>query len=91
MNKKMKKMNPQFTLHRLAQSSKWLQKLIQNGKFHQLSFKKRQQLISRIERLRLSLSKFGQFQQVRKIVAGSAVILSMAFGNAATAQSFGPL
>jgi hypothetical protein len=87
----MKKMNPRFTLRRLEQSSKWLQKLIQNGKFHQLSFKKRQQLISRIERLKLSLSKFGQFQQVRKVVAGSAVILSMALGNTATAQNFSTL
>jgi len=87
----MKKINLHFTLRRLKKSSKWLQRIIQNGRFNQFSFKKRQQLISRIERLKLSLSKFGQFQQVRKIVAGSAVILSMAIGNTATAQNFGTL
>ncbi|NJN77140.1 MAG: hypothetical protein HC803_01440 [Saprospiraceae bacterium] len=81
-------MNPNFTLKYLEQSSQWLQKLIQTGKFKQLSFKKRQQLLSRIEQLQTKLSKFGQFQQVRKVVAASTVVLSMAFGNTATAQNF---
>lgn len=65
--------------------------MISSGKFSQLTYKKRQQWLSRVERLKLQLNKFGQFKSIRKAIAGATVVLSLALGHTANAQSFGPL
>ncbi len=84
-------MNTTMMLQRLQRNSKQLQKLLVNGKFNQLSFKKRQQWLQRLELLQQRLSKFGQFHQVRKAIAGTGFVLSMALGNTANAQYFNPV
>lgn len=84
----MKLLNPTAILARLRSNSKRLQKLIQNGKFNQLTHKKRSQWQLRIQRLQHQLSNFGQFKQVRKVVAGAGIVLGLALGNTANAQNF---
>lgn len=85
----MKTLNPITVLRQLKKNSRQLQKMITSGKFSQLTHKKRQQWLSRIERLKHRLSKFGQFSTIRKAIAGATVIVSLALGNTANAQTFG--
>lgn len=72
----------------LRKLSQRLNRLIETKKFHRLSYKKRQQWIHRIQRLKQHLTKYQQNNQIRKTITGATIVLSLAIGNTVEAQSF---
>jgi hypothetical protein len=71
----------------LEKSTRQLAKWIKTGRYKSLSFKKRRQLIRRIERMQRSLSLFASSRRVKRAFATATVVLGLAI-NPMNAQSF---
>jgi hypothetical protein len=75
-------------LIKLEKSTRQLAKWIKTGRYKSLTFKKRQQLTRRIERMQQHLSLFGNSKRVKRAFATAAVVLGLAI-NPMNAQNFG--
>lgn len=71
----------------LEKSTRQLAKWIKTGRYKSLTFKKRQQLIRRIERMQRRLSLFANSRRVKRAFATATVVLGLAI-NPMNAQSF---
>jgi hypothetical protein len=71
----------------LEKSTRQLAKWIKTGRYKSLSFKKRQQLTRRIERMQRNLSLFASSKRVKRAFATATVVLGLAI-NPMNAQSF---
>lgn len=75
-------------LQKLNKTVKCLEKSINNGNFYQLSAKKRQRLLARIQKMQRQLQGFAYLPKVKKTLAAASLALSLLVGTNGYAQTF---
>jgi hypothetical protein len=70
--------------------SKTVNRMIADGRFHQLKEEKKRSLVSKLRSLYRRLSQVFPARQLRGALAGAALLLGLGMGQQAQAQTFGP-